>query len=104
MRIPGCQSESFHSVNPENQKNQKKFLGGCDVRGDSAPVRLDEDAPVDPRHKIADLVKGLVAIGIDRALVEKVWAKLATECDGDHEKVSEKFRTRFSALLAKADA
>merc|ERR1711920_721202 len=87
MRIPGCQS-GFCSANPEGQTG-KKFLGGCDLRGDSAPVRLDADAPPDPRLKISALISGLVAIGVDKELAERVWAKLQADCGGDHEKVIE---------------
>jgi len=101
MRIPGCQT-GVCSANPEGQKDMKKFLGGSDLRGDCAPVRLDADAPKDPRHKLTDMMKGLVAIGVDGALFEKVWAKHASQTD-DLEKVCEMFRTRFAAVLNSAD-
>lgn len=99
MRIPGCQT-GVCSANPEGQQ-QKRFLGGTDLRGDTAPVRLDEDAPRDPRHKLEDLRRGLVAIGVDSALFEKVWAKFASEMD-DQEKVCDLFRARFAGLLNTA--
>merc|ERR1712032_1077491 len=97
MRIPGCQT-GFCTANPAGQKDQKRFLGGSDLRGDCAPQRLDANAPKDPRHKLADLMKGLVAVGVDGAIFEKVWAKLASEHD-DLEKVCAIFRTRFAAVL-----
>jgi len=102
MRIPGCET-SFCSANPEGLKDQKKFLGGSDLRGDCAPVRLDENAPKDPRHKLDDMRKGLVAIGVDGALFEKVWAKHANAAD-DLEKVCNLFRSRFTAVLNAANA
>jgi len=97
MKIPGCQ-KTFCSANPEGQKDQKKFLGGSDLRGDCAPVRLDADAPADPRHKLSQMMKGLVAIGVDEQLFEKAWAKQASEND-DLEKVVNLFRARFAAVL-----
>lgn len=97
MRIPGCMT-SFCSNCPDGQDG-KRFLGGSDLRGDNAPVRLDADAPKDPRHQVDDLRKGLLAIGVDGELFEKVWAKLAGECNGDMEKVADLFRSRFGKAL-----
>lgn len=101
MRIPGCQTGTC-SANPEGQKNMKSFLGGSDLRGDSAPVRLDADAPKDARQKLSDMMKGLVAIGVDRALFEKVLNKHANQTN-DLEKVCELMRARFAAVLNSAD-
>lgn len=100
MRIPGC-TKSFCTATPEGQ-GQKRFLGGCDIRAASAPVRLDENAPPDPRNKLEATRKGLIAVGADGALFEKVLNQLASET-GDLEKVCEKFRARFSAVLTKPD-
>merc|ERR1711933_552338 len=86
MKIPGCQ-KGCCSTNPEEQQGKKRVLGGCDVRGDSAPVRLDADAPKDARQKIAEMVNDMVALGVERKLVEGVWAKLANEYGDDQEKV-----------------
>jgi len=97
MKIPGCQ-KTFCSANPEGQKDQKKFLGGSDLRGDCAPVRLDADAPADPRYKLNQMMKGLVAIGVDEQLFEKVWANNASE-NADLDKLVTLFRTRFAAVL-----
>lgn len=97
MRIPGCQT-GVCSATPEGQQGQKRFLGGSDLRGENAPVRLDADAPPDPRTKLTALMKGLVAIGVDGSLFERVWAQLAAEAD-DHEKVCEEFRRRFAEVL-----
>lgn len=99
MKIPGCVTGVCSS---ESQQGQKRFLGGTDIRGQNAPVRLDENAPEDPRRKLNDLRKGLVAIGVDGALFDKVWASVQAE-DGDAEKCCEKFRMRFAQLLSKAD-
>eukprot|EP00929_Paragymnodinium_shiwhaense_P022309 TRINITY_DN14286_c0_g1_i1.p1 TRINITY_DN14286_c0_g1~~TRINITY_DN14286_c0_g1_i1.p1 ORF type:complete len:282 (+),score=89.55 TRINITY_DN14286_c0_g1_i1:89-934(+) len=99
MRIPGCQ-KGFCSNTPEGQ-SQKRFLGGSDLRAEHAPVRLDADAPKDPRHKLADLRKGLVAVGVAEELFDKVWAQLANEVE-DPEVIVSKFRSRFAAVLAKA--
>jgi len=96
MRIPGC-TTTHCTATPQGQGG-KKFLGGQDLRVDSAPVRLDKDAPVDPRHKLDTLRKGLIAIGGDGELFEKVWSQLAAET-GDLEKVVEQFRMRFKSVL-----
>jgi len=101
MRIPGCQTSTC-STNPEGQEG-KRFLGGSDLRGDSAPQRIDADAPKDPRHKLDDLRKGLVAIGVDNQLFEKVWSKVAAEAGNDMDKVVALFQSRFSALLNRTD-
>mmetsp|Transcript_6309 Transcript_6309/g.18159 ORF Transcript_6309/g.18159 Transcript_6309/m.18159 type:complete len:274 (-) Transcript_6309:130-951(-) len=98
MRIPGCQ-KSTCSANPEGQDG-KRFLGGHDLRGDTAPMRLDADAPKDPRHKLDELRRGAIAVGVDGELFEKVWGKLTAELNGDNEKVCEVFKARFSALLS----
>jgi len=97
MRIPGCET-GFCSANPEGQIGQKRFLGGCDVRASSAPVRLDQDAPKDPRVKLNDLRKGIVALGVDSALFDRVLNKLAAETE-DLDAVVEKFRARFQSLV-----
>lgn len=97
MRIPGCQN-GYCSATPEEQPNQKRFLGGADLRAENAPQRLDADAPPDPRRKMAELMKGLVAIGVDGALVEEVWSKLTAQSD-DLEKAVEVFRARFVGVL-----
>lgn len=101
MRIPGCQT-GFCSANPDGQQGQKRFLGGCDLRADSAPVRLDADAPKDPRHKLDDLRKGMLAIGVDIELFDKVWTKIASEQNGDMQKVCDVMRTRFAAVVTNA--
>eukprot|EP00931_Biecheleriopsis_adriatica_P064417 TRINITY_DN39202_c0_g1_i1.p1 TRINITY_DN39202_c0_g1~~TRINITY_DN39202_c0_g1_i1.p1 ORF type:complete len:274 (-),score=67.26 TRINITY_DN39202_c0_g1_i1:50-871(-) len=93
MKIPGC-TKGFCT---NETQTKKRFLGGCDLRADSAPVRLDADAAPDPRKKIDDMRKGLVAVGVDGELFGKVAGKLA-EC-GDLEKVCDILKTRFSAAL-----
>jgi len=100
MRIPGCVTTYCTAV-PAGQGN-KKFLGGADLRGDAAPVRLDANAPVDPRRKLDALRKGFLAIGGDGELFEKVWGQLAAET-GDLDKVVEQFRMRFKAVLNNKD-
>jgi hypothetical protein len=103
MAIPGC-CKGFCSATPEGQENGKRVMGGCDLRGDSAPVRMDPDAPPDPRRKLAALCKGLVAIGVEPDLFEKVWAQLAAGSSNDIDKVVEKFRRRMDAVLEEASA
>mmetsp|Transcript_9808 Transcript_9808/g.20792 ORF Transcript_9808/g.20792 Transcript_9808/m.20792 type:complete len:279 (-) Transcript_9808:41-877(-) len=100
MRIPGCQVGICTNC-PDGKPDQKRFLGGCDLRADSAPVRLDANAPKDPRIKIAEMMAGLVAIGVDKALFEKVWAKLAAQ-HTDLEKVVEIMKNVFTSTLNKA--
>lgn len=97
MAIPGCQKGFCSAVGP----NQKRALGGCDIRAESAPVRLDADAAPDPRQKLGDMRKGLVAVGVDAALFDKVLGKLAA--GGDLDKACEILKTRFSSVMATAD-
>jgi len=97
MRIPGCQT-TFCTICPEGQ-NQKRFLGGADLRAETAPKRLDADAPKDPRHKLEDLRKGLVAIGVDTSLIETVAQQLVSDKGGDFDQVCESLRARFAMIL-----
>mmetsp|Transcript_63001 Transcript_63001/g.117849 ORF Transcript_63001/g.117849 Transcript_63001/m.117849 type:complete len:274 (-) Transcript_63001:31-852(-) len=93
MRIPGC-TQGFCS---SEGQGKKRFLGGADLRGDSAPVRLDANAPPDPRQKLDSMRRGLVAVGVDGALFQKVAEKLAES--GDLDKVCDVLKSRFSAAL-----
>ena len=93
MKIPGC-TEGFCT---NESQAKKRFLGGTDLRADSAPVRLDANAPPDPRRKLASMRRGLVAVGVDADLFDKVAEKLATS--GDLEKVCEVLKGRFSSAL-----
>lgn len=97
MRIPGCIT-GVCTCTPEGQ-GTKRFLGGCDLRGANAPVRMDPDAPIDPRKKLDAVRKGLVAVGADAELFEKVWSQLEAET-GDLDKVCDQFRQRFGAVLS----
>jgi len=101
MAIPGC-TTSVCTNTPEGQQGKKKFLGGSDLRGDSAPVRLDADAPTDPRHKLDAMRKGLIAIGCGGDLFDKVLGQAAAETN-DLEKVCDQFRSRFAAVLNNKD-
>eukprot|EP00435_Cladocopium_sp_Y103_P072539 s737_g40.t1 len=74
-----------------------RHLGGADLRADSAPVRLDANAPPDPRQKLESMRRGLVAVGVDSALFEKVAGKLAQS--GDLEQACEVLKGRFSSAL-----
>lgn len=98
MKIPGCQRGT---CSRDTMGQTKRALGGCDLRAASAPVRLDADAPKDPRHKLGDLRAGLVAIGVNQDLIENVYGKVANESGGDVEKVVETFRARFERALSK---
>jgi hypothetical protein len=93
MRIPGCTKSVCSNVT-----QGKRVLGGCDLRGDTAPERIDADAPIDPRKKLNDVRNGLVAIGVDPMLFEKVWGQLYNDL-GDTDKVVDQFRMRFAAVL-----
>mmetsp|Transcript_29785 Transcript_29785/g.81695 ORF Transcript_29785/g.81695 Transcript_29785/m.81695 type:complete len:279 (-) Transcript_29785:77-913(-) len=101
MRIPGC-ATGFCSNTVEGQDG-KRFYGGMDLRSSTAPVRLDADAPKDPQRKLADLRKGLVAVGVDGALFENVVKRLAADTQ-DLELVCAKLKTRFAAILNRAGA
>jgi len=98
MRIPGCQTGVCSDV-AEGQ-GQKRFLGGADLREQNAPVRLDADAPPDPRTKLAALRKGLVAIGVSPELFDEVLDKASADAT-DAEQVVDLFRARFAAMLNK---
>jgi len=100
MKIPGCQ-QGFCSTDPEGQ-GQKRFLGGCDLRGDSAPIRLDANAAPDPRVRLASLRKGFVAIGLDANLFDTVCNSLNEKLDGDLNKICEELAKRFEGVLAAA--
>ncbi|CAE7514711.1 ITGB1BP2 [Symbiodinium sp. CCMP2592] len=93
MRIPGC-TKGFCS---SESQGKKRFLGGADLRADTAPVRLDANAPPDPRQKLNSMRRGLVAVGVDADLFDKVAGKLAES--GDLEKVCEVLKSRFAAAL-----
>lgn len=93
MKIPGC-TQGFCT---NESQAKKRFLGGTDLRADSAPVRLDANAPPDPRQKLESMRRGLVAVGVDSALFEKVAGKLAQ--NGDLEQVCEVLKGRFSSAL-----
>jgi hypothetical protein len=97
MRIPGC-TKSFCTNSTAGQGT--RCLGGSDLRAENAPVRLDADAPVDPRKKLNDLRKGRIAIGVDGALFEKVWSQLLGEVGTESmDKVVDLFRAHFEAVL-----
>jgi len=102
MGIPGCQTSTCSNTPDGGQ--QKTFLGGHDIRAASAPVRLDADAPVDPRFKLAALRKGCVAMGVDGDLFDKVCQQLAVQTNGDFDAVCGKLRTRFVGILNAAGA
>jgi hypothetical protein len=100
MRIPGCTTGTC-----SNEGQAKRAMGGCDMRAAmaaNAPVRLDENAPVDGRVKLEDMRKGLIAVGVDGALFDKVLAQLFNET-GNIDKVVEQFRMRFGAVLNNKD-
>eukprot|EP00747_Dinoflagellata_sp_TGD_P167514 gnl/TRDRNA2_/TRDRNA2_192050_c0_seq1.p1 gnl/TRDRNA2_/TRDRNA2_192050_c0~~gnl/TRDRNA2_/TRDRNA2_192050_c0_seq1.p1 ORF type:complete len:288 (-),score=72.98 gnl/TRDRNA2_/TRDRNA2_192050_c0_seq1:100-963(-) len=99
MKIPGCQ-QGFCTATPENQ-GQKRFLGGTDLRGDSAPVRID--GVVEPHTKLAGLRKGFVAIGMNAELFDKVVSQLSLQHNGDQEKVLEAVRDRLGRLMGDPD-
>ena len=40
---------------PEQRRNFPDICPGADLRAENAPKRLDDDVPVDPRKKLADL-------------------------------------------------
>lgn len=102
MRIPGCQT-SLCSAEPDGQAGQRA-LGGCDLRAmDSAPIRLDADAPVDPRAKISSLRSGFVAIGVDPELFDRVWNSLLQAKGGDLDAVCDELGRRFTALIGAPD-
>lgn len=84
MAIPGC-VEGFCS---DQGQEGKRFLGGCDLREDSAPQRIDlgPDAPLDPRKKLDALRKGLVVCGVPEEFFDKYWGRQAAK-HGDLETV-----------------
>ncbi|CAK8998710.1 unnamed protein product [Durusdinium trenchii] len=82
---------------PPPRDLRQRFMGGADLRADSAPIRLDADAPPDPRQKLESMRRGLVAVGVDSALFEQVVDRLAP--NGDLEKACEVLKTRFATAL-----
>lgn len=96
MAIPGCQ-EGFCSANPQGEQH-RRALGGCDLRQASGPQRIDSDAPPNPTALLADLRKGLNAVGVDESLFNDVLVKFVS--DGyDHQQICNELRGRFTALL-----
>jgi len=96
-KVPGCVVGRCMATT----NTTRRTLGGCDLRADvdSAPHRIDADAPVDPRRKLNALRSGVIAMGVDEKLFEDVGSRLLTQANGDHEAVVRKFSARFSALL-----
>mmetsp|Transcript_43518 Transcript_43518/g.100164 ORF Transcript_43518/g.100164 Transcript_43518/m.100164 type:complete len:295 (+) Transcript_43518:74-958(+) len=101
MRIPGCET-GVCSANPDGQQGQKRFLGGQDLREQNAPIRLDANAPPDARTKLANLRKGLVAIGVNPELFDQVLGKTSADVS-DAEQVVQAFKERFTALLSRPE-
>jgi hypothetical protein len=100
MSIPGCASGFCHEDPPE-MREQKKFLGGCDMRNEHAPIRLDGPEEVlDARKKLDRLKAGLVACGVDEALFEKAWGRAAAKYGG-LDGVVEAIRDEFSVCLER---
>lgn len=102
MKIPGCE-EGFCSTDPEGQ-SQKRFLGGCDLRGDSAPVRLDANAGPDSKQKLMHLRKGFLAIGVDGDLFNTVCNSLHEKFGGDVDKICGELAKRASGVLTEVAA
>jgi len=98
MAIPGCVKGVCTNVKQEG----KTYLGGCDLRAENAPVRLDANAPKDAGVKLRQLRKGMVAMGVDVELFDTVYMKQMTTDKGNADKVCERFRARFAKLLNEA--
>merc|ERR1719387_2950017 len=77
MKVPGCQKGTHSSEEPK-----KRFLGGCDVREENAPKRLDDDIPIDPRKKLDKLRAGLSLLGLPEDDFDRAWGRLAAK-NGD---------------------
>eukprot|EP00811_Abedinium_folium_P002798 NODE_12572_length_1216_cov_5.071625.p1 GENE.NODE_12572_length_1216_cov_5.071625~~NODE_12572_length_1216_cov_5.071625.p1 ORF type:complete len:304 (+),score=96.85 NODE_12572_length_1216_cov_5.071625:64-912(+) len=101
MRIAGCQNNTC-SADPPEQQDQKRHLGGCDVRDSHAPMRIDKDAPPDPHVSLEKLRRGLVAVGADAKLFDKLASQLLLET-GSPQAVCDDLRRRFTAVLISAD-
>lgn len=88
MQIPGC------------------VMGPCSANkdgGDSAPVRIDDDAPVTAHVKLSNFRKGLIAVGIDAELFDRVVASLMEVKDGDLDAVCDELRKRCTSLMTSPD-
>lgn len=104
IRIPGC-ATGLCSTDPPEMRDQKKFLGGCDVRDmlgrDCAPVRLDGPAEVlDARKKLDRLKAGLTACGLEEALFDRCWGKMAAK-HGDLDVVVSRMREEFTCTMTR---
>merc|ERR1719158_208824 len=76
-------------MNHSTEDPKKKFRGGADLREEaqkSAPKLLDDAPPTDPRKKLDRLREGLTSLGVDEAVFDKVWGRLAAQ-HGDLEQV-----------------
>lgn len=101
MKIPGCQ-EGFCSVDPPEQRGQKTVLGGCDLRGQSAPERLD--GPPNPQTSFNQLARGLKAMGVEVDLLDKALGTLAGKISNqrgepDLEAVRDKMKEEMESAL-----
>lgn len=101
MGIAGC-AQGFCSTDPPEMRDQKKFLGGCDVRDmlgrDCAPVRLDGPEEVlDARKKLDRLKAGLAAVGCEVDF-DRFWGRLAAK-HGDLDVVVGHVRDELTCTL-----
>eukprot|EP00747_Dinoflagellata_sp_TGD_P166212 gnl/TRDRNA2_/TRDRNA2_188658_c0_seq1.p1 gnl/TRDRNA2_/TRDRNA2_188658_c0~~gnl/TRDRNA2_/TRDRNA2_188658_c0_seq1.p1 ORF type:complete len:169 (+),score=41.33 gnl/TRDRNA2_/TRDRNA2_188658_c0_seq1:59-565(+) len=95
MKIPGCQRGKCSA-----EGAAKRHMGGCDVRNANAPVRLDDEIPVDPRKKLDRLRAGLTGIGIEEGNFDRMWGRLAAK-HGDLGVVVGKVEKGFAEDLAR---
>mmetsp|Transcript_70502 Transcript_70502/g.181685 ORF Transcript_70502/g.181685 Transcript_70502/m.181685 type:complete len:170 (+) Transcript_70502:120-629(+) len=98
MKIPGCQRGHCSAEEPA-----KKHMGGTDLRAESAPKRLDEDVPVDPRKKLDKLREGLSSVGVDPGVFDRSWGKMAAK-HGDLALVVHRMNQLFTEALVAMDS
>jgi len=103
MRIPGCE-EGFCSVDPPEQKGKKTVLGGCDLRGQIVPERIDGPPP--PQKAFNQMARGLKAMGVEVDLLDRALGTLAashsTRGEPDLEVVRDKMREHMETALLGA--
>eukprot|EP00443_Scrippsiella_acuminata_P127982 CAMPEP_0115652482 /NCGR_PEP_ID=MMETSP0272-20121206/42091_1 /TAXON_ID=71861 /ORGANISM="Scrippsiella trochoidea, Strain CCMP3099" /LENGTH=170 /DNA_ID=CAMNT_0003090287 /DNA_START=10 /DNA_END=522 /DNA_ORIENTATION=+ len=98
MKIPGCQRGHCSTEEPK-----KKFMGGCDVRAENAPKRIDDEVPIDPRKKLDKLRAGLESIGVEASTFDRAWGRLAAK-HGDLGVVVSNMSGLFTEALTAMDS
>jgi len=98
-RIPGCQETVGHT----QEVAKKQVLGGCDLRAECAPQRIDGGLPTDPRKHLEMLREAMLAMGTEKEFFDKVWGRLAAKY-GDLKQVTKEVRQEIEIALERVSS